>query len=63
MIRSATRCARYRGRYSPAPGVTVNAVAYNGSIPGPVLRVRNGQRIIVDYRNESRFAQPYIGMG
>lgn len=40
-------------RYTPAPGVTVNAVVYNGSIPGPVLRVRSGQRMRVHYTNRS----------
>jgi FtsP/CotA-like multicopper oxidase with cupredoxin domain len=43
-------------RYSPAPAVTVNAVAYNGAIPGPVLRVREGQRIAVAFRNASAIA-------
>ncbi|HTZ55874.1 MAG TPA: multicopper oxidase domain-containing protein, partial [Candidatus Acidoferrum sp.] len=41
-------------RYSPAPGVVVaNAIGYNGQIPGPVLRVRYGQRVHVEYVNNS----------
>jgi FtsP/CotA-like multicopper oxidase with cupredoxin domain len=40
-------------RYSPAPGVVVNAIGYNGSIPGPVLRVAHGQRVHVEYVNQS----------
>jgi multicopper oxidase len=42
-------------RYSPAPGVVVDAIAYNGSIPGPLLRVRHGQRVRVEYVNQSSF--------
>jgi FtsP/CotA-like multicopper oxidase with cupredoxin domain len=40
-------------RFTPAPGVSVDAVAYNGMIPGPVLRVRRGQRLRVRYVNRS----------
>jgi FtsP/CotA-like multicopper oxidase with cupredoxin domain len=43
-------------RYSPAPGVVVDAIGYNGSIPGPVLRVRHGQRVRVEYVNHSSIA-------
>lgn len=39
--------------YSPAPGINVNAIAYNGSIPGPLLRIRHGQRLHVEYVNHS----------
>jgi multicopper oxidase len=39
--------------YAPAPGVIVNAVGYNGAIPGPLLRVRYGQRLRVGYTNHS----------
>ena len=43
--------------YSPAPGVIVsNAIGYNGMIPGPVLRVRYGQRVHVEYLNQSSLA-------
>src|SRR5436309_1204647 len=31
---------------------TVRMLAYNGSIPGPTLRVRQGSEIIVDVTNE-----------
>jgi FtsP/CotA-like multicopper oxidase with cupredoxin domain len=40
-------------RYSPAPGVVVEAIGYNGSIPGPLLRVRHGQRVHIEYVNQS----------
>ena len=43
-------------RYAPAPGVMVDAIGYNGSIPGPVLRVRHGQRVRVEYVNQSSIA-------
>ena len=35
-----------------APGVVVTAMAYNGSIPGPEIRVREGDRVRVTVRNE-----------
>ncbi len=40
-------------RYSPAPGVAVAGIGYNGSIPGPLLRARHGQRVRVEYTNHS----------
>jgi FtsP/CotA-like multicopper oxidase with cupredoxin domain len=38
-------------RISPARGVSFDALAYNGTVPGPVLRVQNGQRIRAKYVN------------
>ncbi len=43
-------------RFAPSPGVTVDAIGYNGSIPGPLLRVRHGQRVHVEYLNASTIA-------
>ncbi|MGH7727286.1 MAG: multicopper oxidase family protein [Vulcanimicrobiaceae bacterium] len=40
-------------RFAPAPGVDVAMLGYQGRIPGPVLRVRLGQRLRVHYRNRS----------
>jgi multicopper oxidase len=37
--------------FSPAPGVNFAGFAYNGTIPGPVLRVMHGQRVRVRYVN------------
>jgi FtsP/CotA-like multicopper oxidase with cupredoxin domain len=37
--------------YRPAPGVEVRGVAYNRTIPGPLLRVVHGQRVRVQYLN------------
>lgn len=34
------------------PGMTVMAKTYNGVVPGPTLVVRQGQRVVIDYRNE-----------
>jgi FtsP/CotA-like multicopper oxidase with cupredoxin domain len=35
--------------FSPAPGVNVAGLAYNGSVPGPLLRVTRGQRVRIRY--------------
>lgn len=43
-------------QFSPSPGVTVSAIGYNGSIPGPLLRVQRGQRVHVEYVNASTIA-------
>jgi len=40
-------------RFSPAPRVTFSGLAYNGQLPGPVLRVRYGQRFRGLYINHS----------
>jgi FtsP/CotA-like multicopper oxidase with cupredoxin domain len=34
------------------PGVTSEVFAYNGHVPGPTLDVREGDRVIVHFRNE-----------
>jgi FtsP/CotA-like multicopper oxidase with cupredoxin domain len=36
-----------------APGQTIRTIAYNGSVPGPVLRMKEGKRISVDIFNET----------
>jgi FtsP/CotA-like multicopper oxidase with cupredoxin domain len=35
------------------PGVTVNTVAYNGQVPGPLLRLREGVPVTIDVTNSS----------
>ncbi len=35
------------------PGLTVLATAYNGVVPGPVLVVDQGDRVVIDYTNAS----------
>src|SRR5512134_1486338 len=39
------------GTATLAPGITVNAWLYNGTLPGPVLRVTEGQTLRVRFRN------------
>ncbi len=33
------------------PGLTVIAKTYNGVVPGPTLAVREGERVVIDFRN------------
>ncbi len=40
-------------RFSPVPGIAFPGIAFNGTIPGPVLRVRYGQRLRAKYVNNS----------
>jgi ZIP family zinc transporter len=35
------------------PGLTVMARTYNGVVPGPVLEVRQGDTVVIDYENEA----------
>jgi FtsP/CotA-like multicopper oxidase with cupredoxin domain len=37
---------------SMQPGVTTEAFAYNGQVPGPTLDVREGDHVIVHFRND-----------
>jgi FtsP/CotA-like multicopper oxidase with cupredoxin domain len=39
-------------RLSLTPGTSTEVFAYNGRIPGPTLEVREGDRVIVRFRNE-----------
>jgi FtsP/CotA-like multicopper oxidase with cupredoxin domain len=43
-------------KFSPSPGLAFAGLAYNGSIPGPVLRAAYGQRVRIRY--VSRVAIP-----
>src|SRR6201984_3912238 len=36
-----------------SPKQIVQTIGYNGSAPGPLLRVKQGQQVIVDVRNDS----------
>ncbi len=40
------------GRLEMVPGRTTPVFAYNGTVPGPVIDVREGQRVRVVFRNE-----------
>jgi bilirubin oxidase len=39
-------------RLSLLPGTTTDVWAYNGRVPGPTLEVREGDRVIVHFKNE-----------
>ncbi len=39
--------------FSPSPGASYAGLAFNGSIPGPVLRVMHGQRVRATFVNQS----------
>src|SRR4249920_2432839 len=36
---------------------TIQTIGYNGSAPGPLLRVKEGQRVVVDVKNDSDVAE------
>lgn len=40
-------------RFSPVAGVELAGMAFNGTIPGPLLRVRHGQRLRAKFVNQS----------
>lgn len=37
-----------------APGRIIKTIGYNGSVPGPFLRFREGQRVTIDVHNDSK---------
>ena len=39
-------------RLALLPGAVTNAYAYNGSVPGPTLEVREGDRVIIHFQND-----------
>jgi FtsP/CotA-like multicopper oxidase with cupredoxin domain len=39
-------------RWTILPGITVDAYAYNGQIPGPRIHVRQGDRVRINVRNQ-----------
>jgi FtsP/CotA-like multicopper oxidase with cupredoxin domain len=39
-------------KWEVAPGQSVTAMAYNGQVPGPQIRVREGDRVRVNLKNE-----------
>ena len=51
--------ARFSLRIAPvnlelAPGQTVQTIGYNGSAPGPLLRMKEGQQVTVDCPKRQR---------
>ena len=54
-VRGKTETFHLVGREAPwtlRPGLTVMAKTYNGVVPGPTLEVRQGDRVVIEYRNE-----------
>ena len=45
------------------PGVTVKTLAYNGQVPGPLLRLREGVPVTIDVTNAALIRISFIGMG
>jgi len=57
-LRTAPSKADFTLRIAPAsvelaPGKTIRTAAYNGTLPGPVLRMKEGKRISVDLFNDT----------
>jgi len=42
-----------RAKIELAPGKVIDTFAYNGAVPGPLLRVREGQPVTIDVTNET----------
>src|SRR5207247_446866 len=40
-------------RLELAPGKVIDTFAYNGAVPGPVLRLREGKEVSIDIRNDT----------
>jgi len=54
-VAGRTKTFHIVGRAAPwtlKPGLTVMAKTYNGVVPGPTLVVDQGDRVVVEYRNE-----------
>jgi len=54
-VSGRTKTFHIVGRAAPwelKPGLTVMAKTYNGVVPGPTLVVDQGDRVVIDYRNE-----------
>ena len=57
-VGAAEKAADYSLKIAPvnleiAPGIQVKTTAYNGQVPGPVLRVREGVPVTIDVTNAS----------
>jgi FtsP/CotA-like multicopper oxidase with cupredoxin domain len=55
VVSGKTKTFTIVGRYAPwtlKPGLTVLAKTYNGTVPGPTLVVNQGDRVVINYRNE-----------
>ena len=50
--------ADYKLRIEPckieiSPGINIKTIAYNGQVPGPILRMREGVPVNIDVQNKS----------
>ena len=55
VVSGKTKTYTIVGRSAPwvlKPGLTVMAKTYNGVVPGPTLVVNQGDRVVIDYRDE-----------
>ena len=43
-------------RLELAPGKVIDTFGYNGTVPGPLLRLREGQQVSIDIRNDTDIA-------
>ncbi|GAC1305014.1 MAG: hypothetical protein NVSMB21_06210 [Vulcanimicrobiaceae bacterium] len=58
-VRGRTKTFHIVAREAPwtlRPGLTVMAKTYNGVVPGPTLAVDEGDRVVIEYRNELSIA-------
>ena len=46
----------------PAPHRTIRTIAYNGQVPGPLLRFQEGRPVTIDVTNQTATAKWFIGM-
>jgi FtsP/CotA-like multicopper oxidase with cupredoxin domain len=63
LVRTATSPADYTLKIAPckieiSPGVLIETIAYNGQVPGPILRMKEGKPVTIDVLNTS--ANPEI---
>ncbi len=42
-----------RAKIELAPGKIIDTFAYNGTVPGPLLRFREGQPVTIDVTNDT----------
>src|SRR5580700_8953468 len=40
-----------------APGTVIETIGYNGTSPGPILRMREGKRVTVDVHNDTNIPE------
>ena len=45
----------------PKPGKTVKTIGYNGTVPGPLIRCREGQTITIEAINNSPYPERCTG--